>query len=716
LSELPPREQRVSEFWSVDSQRRDAAPTAMRSDWTMSPIYQRMINRRITGSEDVHWLEWLRDTYVTGPLDRGLSLGCGTGGLERTLLAMGLCSRMVGCDIAEGSLALARAEAADMPVTYELIDLEKGRVPEGPYSCAFAIATLHHLNRLSEVAAMLQAEMEPGGLLYIFEFVGPPRFQWEPWQMELVTDIYSRFPWSHRYNYESRGTVDSPMRPPLRTMVQLDPSEAVRSSEIEEAFEPYFELVDSRAVGGTILNPLLGWVLDNFDEDNELDRSFLKTAALLEDALIESGRLRSDFKSLVYKARTEPPAPQAVDRQVARSRAVEAQEKKIEGLLARKGEERRDFDEVIAGLADAKLEADAAEARASLAARENARLKSRAVFRAARVLLRRGSSAAVPPAEPETSTPAADAPSVPARFARGDRISSALVRAAGRYVDTLGAGNASLWACWLQELSPCPPRTVLAVGPGSVADAAFRGARVEGSAAGRYDLVVAHADADVATIAGAASMVAEGGILGLVGLPSTDPQGDGRQFYQGLQECLPEGWAAWADVTARGEAPGMWAGAPSGFEVIDEARFGGLAGAAGAQVLPAYRGPDAAMAKALAELCVYAESVLATAGVVPAVVEVRAYKRGSGPGGRKRQVPMRDIVEMQEIEIARLELEDESLRAQNSAIEAAIEPERARLEKARRAEAGLLAENDILSGRGPLVYWRLMRYRRSKKS
>jgi SAM-dependent methyltransferase len=188
------------------------------------------INRRISGSEEIHWLEWARRNYIEGDPGLGLSIGCGVGALERDVVSRGICENMFGCDIAEGALEIARRAAEGLPITYGAVDLESEEVPGGPYDVAFAVATLHHLNRLGDAAARLRRSLKPGGLLLVVEFVGPSRFQWSPYQLELTGDIYSFLPWRYRMHWQSGGTVSRLCRPPLCSMVASDPSEAVRSA------------------------------------------------------------------------------------------------------------------------------------------------------------------------------------------------------------------------------------------------------------------------------------------------------------------------------------------------------------------------------------------------------------------------------------------------------------------------------------------------------
>jgi len=62
--------------------------------WGSQPLVRRAINRRVTGDPNRWPMEWFAAKYAPAPLPLGLSVGCGTGLLERDILAKGLCARV----------------------------------------------------------------------------------------------------------------------------------------------------------------------------------------------------------------------------------------------------------------------------------------------------------------------------------------------------------------------------------------------------------------------------------------------------------------------------------------------------------------------------------------------------------------------------------------------------------------------------------------------
>jgi hypothetical protein len=79
----------------------------------------------------------------------------------------------------------------------------------------------------------------------------------------------------------------------------LDPSEAVRSVEILPLLQRYFELVEFKPLGGSILQFLLADIAGNFQD--ETGQRLLKMLFVIEDALLASGDLQSDFAYVVAR-------------------------------------------------------------------------------------------------------------------------------------------------------------------------------------------------------------------------------------------------------------------------------------------------------------------------------------------------------------------------------------------------------------------------------
>lgn len=90
--------------------------------------------------------------------------------------------------------------------------------------------------------------------------------------------------------------------PTERSVIAVDPSEAVRSAEIVPVLQQYFDLVEYRPLGGTILQFLLADIAGNFQQD-EAGAQLLEMLFAIEDALMAAGHLDSDFACIVAAPR-----------------------------------------------------------------------------------------------------------------------------------------------------------------------------------------------------------------------------------------------------------------------------------------------------------------------------------------------------------------------------------------------------------------------------
>jgi hypothetical protein len=97
--------------------------------------------------------------------------------------------------------------------------------------------------------------------------------------------------WGAVKPYEGRPTVDE--------VVAASPFESIRSAEILPLFRRYFDIVELRKLGGTLQHLLYNGIVHNFTLDRRDAVDYVQAIIDVEDALIDSGMLPSDFMLLV---------------------------------------------------------------------------------------------------------------------------------------------------------------------------------------------------------------------------------------------------------------------------------------------------------------------------------------------------------------------------------------------------------------------------------
>lgn len=183
---------------------------------------------------------------------RTLSLGCGEGGLERGLLGRGLGGAVEAIDISEDAVAAAQrqADAAGLPISYRVADLNVVDLPAAAYDLVIAQNGLHHLLQLEHLLDEVKRALRPGALLWIDDFVGESQFQWLDARIEISRRLIESLPEPLRWD----AINDRPVMPPVRMPPGSvgSPFESLRSAEIPVLLRERFEVVASHE-SGTIL-------------------------------------------------------------------------------------------------------------------------------------------------------------------------------------------------------------------------------------------------------------------------------------------------------------------------------------------------------------------------------------------------------------------------------------------------------------------------------
>jgi SAM-dependent methyltransferase len=299
------RIEQVDTLWSV------ALPNELQEQWSLypmsHPVVAAEVNRRASGNPAVNSYGRLAELLVSYgvelPLTRAASVCCGFGALERGLMSMGLIASCTGYDLATGAIETARAEAAAAgydTLRYERRDLEKNGLDTRDLQIVFAHHGVHHVERLEETFDAIRDSLELGGYFHLDEFVGPDRFQWSDRQLEEMSSWLESLPERYRITREGQVRVHAG-RPTIDEMIAADPSEAVRSSAIEPLVAERFEIVERRALGGTLVQSALSDIAQNFAPDDAEAVGYIRRLLDREAELIETGELTSDFVTILAR-------------------------------------------------------------------------------------------------------------------------------------------------------------------------------------------------------------------------------------------------------------------------------------------------------------------------------------------------------------------------------------------------------------------------------
>jgi len=299
--------ERVAQLWDETTRARASEPI---QGWLDSPlVLESYVQARQSGSAKQNWLPGLVERLGLRRDGHWASLGCGAGNTEIHAAEQGAFASMDAFDASPVSLEQARATAAKHGVhglRFEACDLNQISLPRRRYDAVVFCMSLHHVSALEHVLDQVAGALRPGGVLLVNEFVGPQRFQFTDLQLELVRSLLAGLPERLRRSCHGGAIKREYVRMPVAHWLSVDPSEAVRSHEILPEIAKRFEIVHRGDYGGTLLGLLLEHVVHNFRADDEGAMSSLALLFSIEDALIRTGVLPSDYTVLAARPLGSP--------------------------------------------------------------------------------------------------------------------------------------------------------------------------------------------------------------------------------------------------------------------------------------------------------------------------------------------------------------------------------------------------------------------------
>ncbi len=263
----------VKNYWNKMTKEKKAL-----FHWSDSSIVLEYINRCISNDLKVGWLQYACQKYLIkngrGVL-KGLSIGCGSGELERQCIRMGACREMEAFDIAPAAIKEAERQAKIEKIgglVYKVKNLEALRLTVREYDVIFASSAVHHVKNLERLFVELLTSLKPNGFFIMLEYIGPSQFQFSQKVVDIINEILQTLP----SQYKELSSNPSKFKEsfdvtPIEWMNKHDPSEAIRSAEIIPLLNKYFTIIERKDFGGTILHMLLQGIVANFNHHDYKD-------------------------------------------------------------------------------------------------------------------------------------------------------------------------------------------------------------------------------------------------------------------------------------------------------------------------------------------------------------------------------------------------------------------------------------------------------------
>lgn len=296
-------------YWSDESLK--DTTFSRETYWLAIPRVSERYAFRATGKADTPWHVHCLSFVPQEKRLRAhmLSLGCGFGSLERTLWALGAFADCDAVDVAHGAIASAREQAESegcRGINYSVANINEIKLQEQTYDAVWFNMSLHHVDALEHVLVQVARSLKPDGLLFVNEYVGASRFAFPERQVVAMRSAFHLIPERYRVRcgHADGNLLEDLGVPNPRDVESTDPSESIRSAEIVPLITELFDIVEHRAIGGTLLQFVLNNIAGNFCEDDPNSVAVLEMLFKIEDTLIDTGALPSDFALFVARPKT----------------------------------------------------------------------------------------------------------------------------------------------------------------------------------------------------------------------------------------------------------------------------------------------------------------------------------------------------------------------------------------------------------------------------
>jgi SAM-dependent methyltransferase len=192
---------------------------------------------------------WLAKSFPGRVFRHAISVGSGAAAKEMHLLKAGLVERFTCFELSETRVSMGLAKAAELGlqqrISFRVEDAFAADIE--PVDLVHWQASLHHMFDVHAAVRWSRDILEPGGVFFMREFVGPTRMQFSAEALSAANQIRASLPAS-LFGQQPRLVRNIG----LEWFAANDPSECADSANIVPAVRSLFPNADWRWLGGLV--------------------------------------------------------------------------------------------------------------------------------------------------------------------------------------------------------------------------------------------------------------------------------------------------------------------------------------------------------------------------------------------------------------------------------------------------------------------------------
>ena len=276
-------------------------------------LYRHAVAEPTTGSPDGWIIDAIGAKYLTPAPAQMLSIGCGMAFIEEHIVRSGYAGHVVAYEMSRSAIQAAKARVAGQPYADKLelrsADVLTEDLPTAGFDVVFVQAAIHHFFEIEAMFQLMHRVLKPGGLLIYDEYIGPDHHIYDDHVLAAMNRIDACLAPQFRWDHLAKHAREAVPKPSLEFMMQHDPSEGVHASRILPLTYQYFDVIDRRDYGGSLMRPFFTGILPNFDWNDPKDQTIGRLIVLMERMLVEKGVVPSYQTIMVARPRAVPLPP-----------------------------------------------------------------------------------------------------------------------------------------------------------------------------------------------------------------------------------------------------------------------------------------------------------------------------------------------------------------------------------------------------------------------